>query len=89
VPPQVLGLQAGDAVAALLPVAEFSGSQHLVLITQLGVIKRTPLAQFAKISSGGLAAINVGRRPLPACLPACLLACLRRVLAPAPLPLPG
>jgi DNA gyrase/topoisomerase IV subunit A len=74
--PQVLGLQPGDAVAALLPVAEFSSGQHLVLLTQQGVIKRTPLEAFAKISSAGLAAINVGGAVLPALLPCCPAALL-------------
>jgi DNA gyrase subunit A len=56
---QLLTLERGDRVAALIPVAEFSEDRALLFLTAGGTIKRTTLDQYANIRAGGIAAIKV------------------------------
>jgi DNA gyrase subunit A len=56
---QLLTLDRGDRVAALIPVEEFSPARSLLFLTANGTVKRTALDQYANIRSGGIAAIRV------------------------------
>jgi DNA gyrase subunit A len=56
---QLLTLDRGARVAALIPVEEFSEARSLLFLTANGTVKRTPLDQYANIRSGGIAAIKV------------------------------
>jgi DNA gyrase subunit A len=56
---QLLTLERGDRVAALIPVEEFSAERSLLFLTAGGTVKRTTLDQYANIRSGGIAAIRV------------------------------
>jgi DNA gyrase subunit A len=56
---QLLTLERGDRVAALIPVAEFSENRALLFLTAGGTIKRTTLEQYANIRAGGIAAVRV------------------------------
>ncbi|HSJ06421.1 MAG TPA: DNA gyrase subunit A [Longimicrobiales bacterium] len=56
---QLLTLDRGDRVAALIPVAEFSEDRSLLFLTAGGTVKRTSLDQYANIRSGGIAAIRI------------------------------
>lgn len=52
--PSVLPVQADDVITTILPVSEFTSEEYLVLATDQGWIKKTPLEAFASISSRGL-----------------------------------
>ena len=84
---QVLPIGKADSISAMLAVSKFANDHFVILLTESGLIKRTPISEFANIRSNGLKAITlaVSRLPLPACArPAFPIACS---MAPAPLPL--
>ena len=56
---QLLTLERGDRIAALIPVEEFSEQKSLLFLTAAGTVKRTTLDQYANIRAGGIAAIRV------------------------------
>ena len=56
---QLLTLEKGARVAALVPVSEFEGDRSLLFLTTGGTIKRTMLDQYANIRAGGIAAIRL------------------------------
>lgn len=52
--PSVLPISSDQVVTTVLAVEEFSSEEYIVLATEKGWIKRTPLDAFEKISSRGL-----------------------------------
>ncbi|HEX7089003.1 MAG TPA: DNA gyrase subunit A, partial [Longimicrobiales bacterium] len=56
---RVLGLGRRAAIAAMIPVSEFSAGRFLVFLTANGVVKRTTLDQFASVRAGGIAAMSI------------------------------
>jgi DNA gyrase subunit A len=52
--PSVLPIKSEDVITSVLPVSEFSKDEFIVLATEFGWIKKTPLAAFEKLSSRGL-----------------------------------
>lgn len=54
-----LGLDAGEHVQSVLPVASFDGEYYVFLSTRRGTVKKTPLAAFATIRQGGIWAIGL------------------------------
>jgi DNA gyrase subunit A len=56
---QLLGMERGERVAALLSVADFAAERVLVFLTAKGTVKRTSLEQFANTRAGGIHAINL------------------------------
>jgi DNA gyrase subunit A len=52
--PSVLPVKADDIVTSVLPVSKFSKDEFIVLATDFGWIKKTPLAAFEKLTSRGL-----------------------------------
>jgi DNA gyrase subunit A len=56
---QLLTLDRGDRVAALIPVEEFAASRSLLFLTANGTVKRTSLDQYSSIRSGGISAIRI------------------------------
>jgi DNA gyrase/topoisomerase IV subunit A len=60
--PQVLGLAGPEHFPSLLPVSSFDDQgMSLAMATTAGGLKRTPLAAFANIKRGGLAAIKLAK----------------------------
>jgi DNA gyrase subunit A len=55
----LLNLQSGENIAALVKVREFSESNFLVMATEKGVIKKTNLAAFQHPRRDGIIAINI------------------------------
>ncbi|MEG1524712.1 MAG: DNA gyrase subunit A [Clostridia bacterium] len=55
----LLQLQTGEKVTAMFPVARSAEDGYLVMATRQGVIKKTPLSDFANIRKGGLIAQNL------------------------------
>lgn len=62
--PSVLPIKSGDIVNSFLPVSDFSEDEFIVLVTECGWIKKTPLAAFDKLTSRGLtiASLDKGDR---------------------------
>src|SRR5690606_16321102 len=56
---RVLGLRKRAAIAAMIPVSEFSAERFLVFLTAGGVVKRTTLDQFSGVRAGGIAAMGI------------------------------
>jgi len=54
----VLNLAANEKVRAVLPVEEFSETKYVVMITQQGVIKKTPLEAFSNPRQAGIIALT-------------------------------
>jgi DNA gyrase subunit A len=55
----LLPLQEGERVVALLPVREFSEGAFVVMATERGLIKKTSLNLFANIRSSGIIALSI------------------------------
>lgn len=56
---QVLTLERGSRVAALVAVADFTADQSLLFLTARGTVKRTSLDQYANVRSAGINAIKI------------------------------
>lgn len=55
----MLEIEKGEWINALIPVKEFADDWFLVFTTKQGISKRTTLSQFANIRKGGLIALNL------------------------------
>ena len=55
----VLALQSGEKIAALICVKEFTDKQHLVMATSSGIVKKTNLSDYANFRKGGIIGIKV------------------------------
>ena len=70
---QVLNVGKGTGLAAILNIDAFEEGDYLIMLTQNGLIKRTPLKAFTAVRAGGLTAIKLKVRgqcwlmPCPSC----------------------
>ena len=55
----LLQIQPGDKVHAVVPIREFREDHYLMMCTNMGVIKRTPLTDFSRPRQAGIRAINL------------------------------
>ena len=55
----LLSLDSGEKITAILPVADFTQDENLVLITRRGVAKRINLMAYSRKRNNGLRAINL------------------------------
>ncbi len=55
----LLTLPPGEEVTAVFPIHEFAEGRYMVMVTSNGVIKKTPLTEFANVRRNGLNAINL------------------------------
>jgi DNA gyrase subunit A len=55
----LIQIQPGDKIHAVVPVREFSENHFLAMATNLGIIKRTPLNAFSNVRNAGIIAINL------------------------------
>jgi len=55
----LIQVQPGDKIHAVVPVREFSESSFLFFATNLGIVKRTPLVDFSRPRQAGIRAINL------------------------------
>ena len=56
---QVLQVSKPSSVAAMLPVSQFTEDVDVIMLTTNGLIKRTPLSQYSKITSRGVTSIKL------------------------------
>lgn len=54
----VVQLTSGEKVCAILPVNEFSDNRYVVMLTQNGIIKKTPLNAFSNVRAAGIIALT-------------------------------
>ncbi len=54
----LIALQPGEKIKAILPVKEFAESQYIVMVTKAGIIKKTPLSDFSNVRAAGIIAIS-------------------------------
>ena len=55
----LLNLEKGEKVSAVIPLSEFTPENYLVFMTKKGLIKRTSLDQFKNIRKNGIIAISL------------------------------
>ncbi|MCB1184445.1 DNA gyrase subunit A [bacterium] len=55
----LIQIQPGDKIHAVVPVREFAEDNYLAFATNLGVVKRTPLTDFSNVRQAGIRAINL------------------------------
>ena len=55
----LLELQEGEKIAALLRIREFREDQNILFATARGIVKKTALADYRNIRAGGIIAINI------------------------------
>ncbi|MGK5088779.1 DNA gyrase subunit A [Bdellovibrionota bacterium FG-2] len=54
----LVSLQAGEKIKAILPVREFKESEFIVMVTRKGIVKKTPLSDFSNVRTMGIVAIS-------------------------------
>ncbi|MFH1222923.1 MAG: DNA gyrase subunit A [Pseudomonadota bacterium] len=54
----LLNLQEGEKIVAMLPVKEFTESKNIIMISEKGVIKKTSLMNFSRPKSSGIIAVS-------------------------------
>jgi DNA gyrase subunit A len=55
----LINLPSNEKIAGVIPVRAFPEGQYAVMVTRLGVIKKTELSEFANIRSNGIIAMGV------------------------------
>lgn len=55
----LLQLQPGEKITAMIPIREYVDSRNLFMVTKKGIVKKTPLGEFANVRKNGLTAINL------------------------------
>ena len=55
----LLQLQAGEKITAVLSLKDYSQGQYLFMATQSGIVKKTPIQDYANVRKTGLAAISL------------------------------
>ena len=55
----LINIAPGDRVNAVVPVREFSENHFLVMCTNKGIVKKTPLTEFSRPRQAGIRAINL------------------------------
>ena len=55
----LLQLQPGEKITALIPIREFTEGHYLFMATKKGIVKKTPITDYANVRKNGLAAISL------------------------------
>ena len=55
----LINLQAGEKIKAIIPTCDFDERKSLVFFTKNGIVKRTKLSEYSNIRSNGVRAINL------------------------------
>jgi len=55
----LINLQPGEKIKAIIPTTDFDESKSLVFFTKNGIVKRTNLSEYSNIRSNGIRAINL------------------------------
>lgn len=55
----ILQLQPGEKITAVIPLREYKDDHYLFMATKNGIVKKTPVTDYANVRKKGLAAINL------------------------------
>ncbi|MCI8447608.1 MAG: DNA gyrase subunit A [Eubacterium sp.] len=55
----ILQLLPGEKITALIPLREYNDDEYLFMATKRGIVKKTPIFEYANIRKTGLAAMNL------------------------------
>jgi len=55
----LLQLQPGEKITAVIPIREYTEGHFLFMATKKGIVKKTPITDYANVRKPGLAAINL------------------------------
>jgi DNA gyrase subunit A len=55
----LLQLQPGEKITAVIPIKEFNDGHYLFMATKKGIVKKTPIMEYANVRKKGLAAISL------------------------------
>ena len=55
----LLQLQPGEKITAVIPIKEYTEGHFLFMATKNGIVKKTPITDYANVRKTGLAAINL------------------------------
>ncbi|MBO4902409.1 MAG: DNA gyrase subunit A [Lachnospiraceae bacterium] len=55
----LLQLNPGEKISAIIPIAEFAEDQNLFMVTKKGIVKKTNIMEYINIRKNGLIAINL------------------------------
>lgn len=55
----LLQLQPGEKISAVIPIKEYNEGQYLFMATKNGIVKKTPIIDYSHVRKTGLAAINL------------------------------
>ena len=55
----LLQLLPREKITAMIPIKEYDDSKNLFMVTKKGIVKKTPLGEFANVRKNGLTAINL------------------------------
>jgi len=55
----LLQLDDGENISAMVPVEEFASARYVIMITKRGLVKKTPLVAFGNPRTGGIRAISL------------------------------
>ncbi|MEW5791034.1 MAG: DNA gyrase subunit A [Pseudomonadota bacterium] len=66
----LLPLGHGEVITAVLPIKQFAEGEYVCMVTEQGVIKKTPLMDYSRPRSSGIIALSLdeGDRLISACL---------------------
>ena len=55
----LLQLQPGEKITAMISIKEYEEDKYLFMVTKKGIVKKTPLSEYANVRKSGLTAINL------------------------------
>ena len=55
----LLQLQPGEKITAVIPIKEYKEGEYLFMATKNGIVKKTPICEYANVRKTGLAAITL------------------------------
>lgn len=55
----LLQLQPGEKITAVIPIKEYNEGDYLFMATRNGIVKKTPIREYANVRKTGLTAINL------------------------------
>jgi len=55
----LLQLQPGEKITAMIPIKEYDSSKNLFMVTKKGIVKKTSLTEYENVRKNGLNAINL------------------------------
>ena len=55
----IIQLQPGEKITAVIPIKEYTEGHFLFMATKKGIVKKTPITDYANVRKTGLAAINL------------------------------